>query len=264
MTMAVLYPVHRGLGADPQPGFDAPAQPDGDVAGRPARRSRWSFYWLAWLPLGLAVPPPEAFLTPRHDEPSRSAPKVRQPTLLSRLTTGGLSRGAAQHHPRSGSSDTLVEDRPETPEIEQAPDATGRRTARQLGAYLRGDKWLPQLIRFALVGGFSNIGYFLLFMACYGGGAQLANLTGSIVSTALANEMHRRLTFHAADRVGWLTAQLEGGGLALAGLAITSASLAALDFIAPGMSDVAEALAVIAIAAAVGTLRFLTLRLWVF
>ncbi|WP_342213586.1 GtrA family protein [Nocardia wallacei] len=259
MTMAVLYPVHRGLGADPQPGSDVPAQPGPNAAGRPVGRGRSAFYWLAWLPLGLAVPPPEAFLVPRHDEPSGQT--VRQPTLLSRLTTGGLSRGAARHHPRSSGSDTLVEDRPD---IEQSPESTGRRTVRRLGAYLRGDEWLPQLIRFALVGGFSNIGYFLLFMACYGGGAQLANLTGSIVSTALANEMHRRLTFHAADRVGWLTAQLEGGGLALAGLAITSASLAALDFIAPGMSDVAEALAVIAIAAGVGTLRFLTLRLWVF
>nr|WP_036571571.1 GtrA family protein [Nocardia sp. BMG51109] len=133
-----------------------------------------------------------------------------------------------------------------------------------MGAYLRGDKWLPQLIRFALVGGFSNIGYFLLFLACYGGGPQLANLTGSVVSTALANELHRRLTFHAADRVGWFTAQLEGGGLALAGLALTSASLAVLDFVAPGLSDVGEAIAVIVITVAVGTLRFLTLRLWVF
>ncbi|MBF6329287.1 GtrA family protein [Nocardia transvalensis] len=132
------------------------------------------------------------------------------------------------------------------------------------GAFLRGDHWFPQLIRFALVGGLSNIGYFLLFLACYGGGPQLANLTGSVVSTALANELHRRLTFHASDRVNWLTAQLEGGGLALAGLAITSGALAILDLTAPGLSDIAEAIAVVAITAAVGTLRFLTLRLWVF
>ncbi|WP_235746595.1 GtrA family protein [Nocardia coffeae] len=133
-----------------------------------------------------------------------------------------------------------------------------------IGDYLRGDRWLAQLIRFALVGGFSNIGYFLLFTACYGSGPQLANLIGSVVSTAIANELHRRLTFHAADRVGWLTAQIEGGGLALAGLAITSAALALLDVVAPGMGDIAEAIAVIVITAAVGTLRFLSLRLWVF
>ncbi len=132
------------------------------------------------------------------------------------------------------------------------------------GEYLRSDRWLAQLIRFALVGGLSNVGYFLLFMACYGGGPQVANLIGSVVSTAIANELHRRLTFHAAGRVGWLTAQIEGGGLALAGLAITSAALALLDVVVPGMGDIAEAIAVIVITAAVGTLRFLSLRLWVF
>ncbi|MFI5779184.1 GtrA family protein [Nocardia sp. NPDC051570] len=142
--------------------------------------------------------------------------------------------------------------------------ATAPNSLARVGAYLRGDHWFPQLIRFALVGGLSNVGYFLLFLACYGGGPQLANLTGSIVSTALANELHRRLTFHAADRVNWLTAQLEGGGLALAGLAITSAGLAILDVAAPTLNDIAEALAVVAITAAVGALRFLTLRLWVF
>lgn len=156
----------------------------------------------------------------------------------------------------------------ETPEPQHSPPRGRtlgvRASAARFADYLRGDHWLPQLIRFALVGGFSNIGYFLLFLACYGGGPQLANLVGSIISTALANELHRRLTFHAADRVGWLAAQLEGGGLALAGLAITSGALAILDIVAPGLGDVTEAIAVIGITAAVGTLRFLTLRLWVF
>lgn len=139
-----------------------------------------------------------------------------------------------------------------------------RRALARLGVYLRGDRWLAQLIRFALVGGFSNIGYFLLFMACYGGGPQIANLTGSVASTALANELHRRLTFHASDRVGWFTAQLEGGGLALVGLGITAGALALMDYLAPNLSDITEGIAVILVTAAVGTLRFLTLRLWVF
>ncbi|GAB2548454.1 hypothetical protein GCM10027167_63170 [Nocardia heshunensis] len=142
--------------------------------------------------------------------------------------------------------------------------ASGIRGLARLGVWLRGDAVFAQLIRFALVGGLSNVGYVLLFLALYGGGPQLANLAGSIVSTALANEMHRRLTFQAADRVRWYTAQLEGGALALAGLAITSGCLAILEVTAPGMGDVAEALAVLAITAAVGTMRFLTLRLWVF
>ncbi|MGW4246939.1 GtrA family protein [Nocardia sp. NPDC004722] len=142
--------------------------------------------------------------------------------------------------------------------------ASGTRGLARLGVWLRGEAVFAQLIRFALVGGLSNVGYILLFLALYGGGPQMANLAGSIVSTALANEMHRRLTFQAADRVRWYTAQLEGGALALAGLAITSGGLAILEVTAPGMGDISEALAVLAITAAVGTLRFLTLRLWVF
>lgn len=155
--------------------------------------------------------------------------------------------------PQSGSDDPAY------------PDVVAPRVSpARLVTFLRADHWFPQLIRFALVGGLSNIGYFLLFLVCYSGGPQLANLTGSVVSTALANELHRRLTFHASDRVNWLTAQLEGGGLALAGLAITSAALAILDVAAPTLNNITEAIAVIAITAAVGTLRFLTLRLWVF
>ena len=46
-------------------------------------------------------------------------------------------------------------------------------------------------------------------------GSITANLIGTVFSTALGSEMHRRLTFHAAEQVGWFPAQWEGGGLAL-------------------------------------------------
>ncbi|MBF6182652.1 MULTISPECIES: GtrA family protein [Nocardia] len=134
----------------------------------------------------------------------------------------------------------------------------------QLGSFLRGEHAFAQLIRFALVGGLSNIGYLLLFVALYGSGAQLANLAGSVVSTAMANELHRRLTFHASERVRWHTAQLEGGALALTGLAITAGAIALLEWTAPQLGGPAQAAAVLGITAGVGTLRFLTLRLWVF
>ncbi|MEV6213704.1 GtrA family protein [Nocardia sp. NPDC058379] len=131
-------------------------------------------------------------------------------------------------------------------------------------AYLRGDRALPQLIRFALVGGSSNIAYVLLFFAMHGVGPLIANVAGSVVSTIIANELHRQLTFHAADRVTWFTAQWEGGGLALLGLGITTAGLAALGVWAPGLGDSVQALAVLAITAAVGGMRFLALRGLVF
>ncbi|WP_194814689.1 GtrA family protein [Nocardia sp. XZ_19_385] len=130
--------------------------------------------------------------------------------------------------------------------------------------YLRGDRAFAQLIRFALVGGSSNVAYVLLFFAMHGIGPLVANVAGSVVSTIIANELHRQLTFHAAGRVGWFTAQWEGGGLALIGLGISTAGLAALEIWAPGLGGAAQAGAVLALTAAVGGLRFLALRGLVF
>ncbi|KAA0023284.1 GtrA family protein [Antrihabitans cavernicola] len=126
------------------------------------------------------------------------------------------------------------------------------------------DAVLAQLIRFALVGGLSNILYVAAFIGLDSDGSILANVVGSIVSTAVANEMHRRLTFHASGRVSWLTAQWEGGGLALIGIVVSSASLAMLNFLFPGTSGIVQALFVIGVSAIVGGLRFLALRGWVF
>lgn len=130
--------------------------------------------------------------------------------------------------------------------------------------FLRGDHAFAQLIRFALVGGTSNIAYVLLFMAMNDIGPLVANVAGSIVSTVIANELHRQLTFRAAGRVGWFAAQWEGGGLALIGLLISTAALAGLEFWAPGLGEIAQTGALIAIMGAVGGLRFLALRGFVF
>ncbi|MFX0578311.1 GtrA family protein [Nocardia nepalensis] len=130
--------------------------------------------------------------------------------------------------------------------------------------YLRGDHAFAQLIRFVLVGAFSNIAYVLLFVAMNRIGPLVANVAGSIVSTVIANELHRQLTFHAAGRVGWFTAQWQGGGLALIGLLISTAALAGLEFWAPGLGEIAQSGTVIAIMAIVGGVRFLALRGFVF
>ncbi|MEV6276278.1 GtrA family protein [Nocardia sp. NPDC051832] len=135
--------------------------------------------------------------------------------------------------------------------------------ARVLG-FLRGEHAAAQLIRFALVGGSSNIAYVLLFTTMAGFGPMLANIAGSLVSTVIANELHRQITFQAAGRVGWFTAQWEGGGLALIGLLISTAALAALEFWAPGLGELTQAAAVLVVMAAVGGLRFVLLRGFVF
>lgn len=128
-------------------------------------------------------------------------------------------------------------------------------------AYLRGDRPVAQLVRFAAVGGVANIGYLLLFLSLHTGGTQLANTVASLASTALANDLHRRVSFHASARVGWWTAQWEGGAMAVAGLAAGALSLAAVKAVAPGIDPVVQALTVIAVGAAVGLARFLALRL---
>ncbi|MFI9509974.1 GtrA family protein [Nocardia sp. NPDC052566] len=130
----------------------------------------------------------------------------------------------------------------------------------QLMQYLRGDRAFAQLVRFALVGGSSNVAYVLLFFAFHGIGPLVANIAGSIVSTVIANELHRQLTFHATGRVGWFTAQWEGGGLALVGLGISTAALAGLEIWAPGLGGAMQASAILALTAAVGGMRFLALR----
>ncbi|VFA99926.1 GtrA family protein [Nocardia cyriacigeorgica] len=117
-----------------------------------------------------------------------------------------------------------------------------------------------QLLRFALVGGASNISYLLLFLACTGLGAMTANAAGSIVSTMIANELHRRITFRAAGRISWLTAQWQGGGLALIGLLTSTAALAVIEFVAPALDELTRAGLVLAVMAAVGGFRFLALR----
>ncbi|MBJ8344776.1 GtrA family protein [Antrihabitans sp. YC2-6] len=123
---------------------------------------------------------------------------------------------------------------------------------------------LTQLMRFAMVGGASNVAYFVIFVSMRSDGAQLANAIGTIASTILANELHRRLTFRAAGRVGWFAAQWAGGGLAFVGLIFSSTAIALLHFAFPAVGDIGAGLVVVGVSAAVGGMRFLALRGWVF
>ena len=141
---------------------------------------------------------------------------------------------------------------------EAGPRATG-----PLQRLLDGDGLLLQLARFAMTGGVASTVQVLLFLLLAPSGALVANVVAWAGSTALANELHRRRTFHADDRVGRLTAQVEGGGLALLGLGVTSGALALLAVVVPDAGSVVQALLVLALNAAVGFGRFVALR-WAF
>lgn len=138
------------------------------------------------------------------------------------------------------------------------------RAARLMQSVRDGDAGAAQFVRFAFVGAISSVLYAVLFVAFDGIGDQPANIVGAIASTLLANELHRRLTFHAGDRVGWFTAQWEGGGLAVVGLVATSLALAGLDRIAADASWQVQVLLIGAVTGAIGAIRFVALRAWVF
>ncbi len=148
----------------------------------------------------------------------------------------------------------------------------------ELGAHLRtaatsataGLRRLPvsdaataQLTRFAITGALATSVQVLVFTLLAPSGALTANVVSWGVSTALANELHRRRTFRAGDRVGVLAGQLEGGGSALLALLATSAALALFSAATPGAGAGAQVVLVLGVTTAIGLLRFVVLR-WSF
>lgn len=148
------------------------------------------------------------------------------------------------------------------PAAEPAPAPEPRWTER-LAARLRQDDTLAQFARFVLVGGSTTVVYALLFIPFQGLGYLVAHLIATVASTVLANEMHRRLTFHAEDRVGWFTAQWEASTVAALGLVATSAALGWVDTTTAEGHVGLQITAVVTVTALIGLMRFIALR-WIF
>ncbi len=129
-------------------------------------------------------------------------------------------------------------------------------------ALLRSSAVPAQFARFVLAGGTANLAYAASFLLLADLGTQAANVVGSLASAAVANELHRRLTFRAGARVGWRTAQLQGGATAGAGLAASSAALALLES-ATDAGGLTALVVAAAVSGAVGLARFVLLR-WLF
>jgi putative flippase GtrA len=159
--------------------------------------------------------------------------------------------------PALGSSAESVGEPPEVPEPSRA--GVGAR----LLTRFRQDDALAQLIRFALVGGSSTVLYALLFLALHPLGYLPAHITATVFSSVFANELHRRLTFHADERVTWLTAQWEAGAVSLFGLVATSSALGWLHATAGSTAPALQIALVVTVATVIGTLRFIALR-WLF
>src|SRR3954469_14563916 len=155
----------------------------------------------------------------------------------------------------------------------EATDAVGdpaRRPMHEVGTRtsvvpqrLRLDDTFAQFVRFVLVGGSSTAVYALLFISLEWLGYLPAHVLATVTSSVLVNEMHRRLTFRADERVGWLTAQIEAGGVSLFGLVTTSVALAWLDATVSTAPPVLQISLVVAVTAFIGLIRFIALR-WIF
>jgi len=162
---------------------------------------------------------------------------------------------------------SLQRRRPEDAEI--LGDASDRQpsrvheAARALADRLRRDDAWAQFARFVLVGGSSTAVYAALFLALRGFGYLPAHVVATVASSMLANELHRRLTFHAEERVGWLAAQIEAGGVSFLGLVATSAALGWLDAAVGSAHPMLQISLVAAVTAVIGLMRFIALR-WIF
>ncbi|MGY2083658.1 GtrA family protein [Blastococcus sp. SYSU DS0539] len=138
-----------------------------------------------------------------------------------------------------------------------------RVSAPHLTARLRKDDTTAQFLRFVLVGAVTTGVYAVLFIALRSRGYLAGHLVATAASTVLANEMHRRLTFRADERVNWFTAQWEAGGVTVIGLLATSSALGWLDAVTDGALPWLQIATVAAVTALVGLMRFLALR-WIF
>ncbi len=125
------------------------------------------------------------------------------------------------------------------------------------------DDTFGQFLRFVLVGGASTAVYAAVFLSLGALNYLPAHIAATVASSALANEMHRRLTFHAGERVGWLTAQIEAGGVSLFGLLATSAALGWLDATVGQAPPLLQITLVAAVTGLIGLIRFVALR-WIF
>jgi putative flippase GtrA len=138
-----------------------------------------------------------------------------------------------------------------------------RSGVRRFADRLRQDDGLAQFGRFVLVGSASTVLYGILYLAFGGFGYLPAHVVGTIASTVLANELHRHLTFRADDRVNWLSAQLEGGGVALVGLLASGVALGWLNSSTESVPVALQVALVATVTGAIGLVRFVALR-WIF
>jgi putative flippase GtrA len=149
--------------------------------------------------------------------------------------------------------------------VSRAPVEGMRDADRRVDTRPHGDDPFAQFARFVLVGGTSTVFYAVLFLSLQGSGFTYlpAHVVATVASSMLVNELHRRLTFRAGERVSWLAAQIEAGGVSFVGLVATSAALGWLDAVTGSAHPFLQIGLVAAVTAGIGLMRFVALR-WIF
>jgi putative flippase GtrA len=136
---------------------------------------------------------------------------------------------------------------------------------RQPFAPVRAPSFFGQVIRFAIIGGFSTLAYAALYFALqFVVAGQLANFVALLV-TAIANTWaNRRFTFRVRGPQGALTHHVQG--LVVFGIAwaMTAGALALLHRYLPDAGPHHELAILTAANLGATVMRFLALRLWVF
>lgn len=122
-----------------------------------------------------------------------------------------------------------------------------------------------QAVWFSVIGAVSTAAYLLLYaLLRTAAPAQLANLIAMIITTVANTAANRRLTFGIRGTAGAGRHQLQGMGLFLLSLGVTSGSLALLHLAHPKASTISEMSVLLAANVVAAVLRFLLMRGWMF
>src|SRR6478735_4266020 len=124
---------------------------------------------------------------------------------------------------------------------------------------------LRQVVRFGAIGVASTVAYLLLYLVLSGlTGAQVANALALSITAVANTAANRRLTFGLRGQAGAVRQHVQGFGIFLVALVLSSGSLALLHSVAPSASRFSEVFVLVVANLAGTVVRFVLLRSWVF
>ncbi|WP_432482679.1 GtrA family protein [Kineococcus esterisolvens] len=153
--------------------------------------------------------------------------------------------------------DTATRDAPAPTSPERTPSAPCVPAAPRRAP---GGRALPRFVLAGLAGNAAHAVVFLLLGAWAPLPVAAVNVSATVVSTLVANELHRRFTFRAAPGTPWFAGHGVGGAAAVAGLVLSTSALTAWHHLVPGAGDLSGLLVVHVVTGLVGLVNFLVLR----